>query len=177
MSDRQPPPQRPGDVRPTEPLGSAGTEPLRPPVVPAGKARRGGPAIPGRLLAAGIAILVAVFLLGFVVRGLGEDDPAPAGDGTEQAGQGGGGQGSGGGQDGQRRERRRAARACRRALGLSQQVVGVQTQLLANRGQLAEALVADETALIEELNTQSDQLLAQIATLQEGLDRQIRRCL
>jgi hypothetical protein len=56
-------------------------------------------------------------------------------------------------------------------------VVGAQTQLLANRGQLAEALVAEETALIEELNAQSDQLLAQIASLQEGLDRQIRRCL
>lgn len=175
MSDRQPPAQGPEHVGPTEPLGSAGTEPLRPPVVPAGKTRRGGPAIPGGLLAAGIAILVAVFILGFVVRGLGEDDPAPGGDGTEQAGQGGGGQG--GGQDGQRRERRRASRACRRALGLSQQVVGLQTQLLANRGQLSEALVAEETALIEELNAQSDQLLAQIASLQEGLDRQIRRCL
>jgi hypothetical protein len=177
MSDRQPPAQRPGHVGPTEPLGSAGTEPLRPPVVPAGKTRRGGPAIPGGLLAAGIAILVAVFILGFVVRGLGDDDPAPAGDGTEQAGEGGGAQGGGGRQDGQRRERRRASRACRRALGLSQQVVGVQTQLLANRGQFAEALVAEDTALIEELNAQSDQLLAQIASLQEGLDRQIRRCL
>jgi hypothetical protein len=177
MSDRQPPAQRPEHVGSTEPLGSAGTEPLRPPVVPAGKTRRGGPAIPGGLLAAGIAVLVAAFLLGFVVRGLGDDDPAPAGDGTEQAGQGGGGQGSGGGQDGQRRERRRASRACRRALGLSQQVVGLQTQLLANRGQLAEALVAEDTPLIEELNAQSDQLLGQIASLQEGLDRQIRRCL
>jgi hypothetical protein len=175
MSDRQPPAQRPGDLRPTEPLGSAGTEPLRPPVVPAGKTRRGGSVIPGGLLAAGIAVLVAVFLLGFVIGGLGDDDQAPAEDRTEQAGQGEG-QG-GGGQDGQRRERRRAARACRRALGLSQQVVGVQTQLLANRGQLPEALLADDKATIEELNAQSGQLLGQIASLQEDLDRQIRRCL
>jgi hypothetical protein len=171
MSQREPPAHRPGDVRPTEPFESAGTEPLRPPVVPAGKTRRGGPGIPGGLLAAGIAVLVAVFLLGFVIRGVVSDDPAPAEDPTEQAGQGGGGQ------DGQRRERRRAFRACRRALSISQQVVGVQEQLLANRGQLTEAVLADDTATIEQLNAQSDQLLAQLDSLREGLPRQIRRCL
>jgi hypothetical protein len=56
-------------------------------------------------------------------------------------------------------------------------VVGAQDQLLANRAQVAEALLAEDATVIEELNAQSDELLSRIAGLREDLDRQIRRCL
>jgi hypothetical protein len=124
-------------------------------------------------MAAGI--LVAGLLLGFLVgRATGPDEPSD--EAAVEQNQGAEGQG-GGGQGNRRQGRRKASRACRQALSLSQQVVGAQDQLLVNRGQLAEAAVAGDTATIEELNAQSDQLLAQIASLREDLDRRIRRCL
>jgi hypothetical protein len=124
-------------------------------------------------------ILVAGLLLGFLVgRATGPDEPSDQA--AVEQNQGGKGQGSGqggGGQGNRGQGRRKASRACRQALNLSQQVVGAQDQLLVNRGQFAEAAVAGDAATLEELNAQSDQLLAQIASLREDLDRQIRRCL
>jgi hypothetical protein len=125
------------------------------------------------LIAGGI--LVVGLLLGFLVgRVTGPDQPSD--EAAVEQNQGGKGQG-GGGQGNRGRGRRKATRACRRAVTLSQQVVGAQDQLLVNRGQFAEAVVADDAATLEELNAQSDQLLAQISSLREDLDRQIRRCL
>ena len=155
-------------------MSRAGTEPLRPPVTPSGP-RRPGFGLPRSLVLMAASILVAGLLLGFLVgRATGPDEPSD--EAAVEQNQGAEGQG-GGGQGNRRQGRRKASRACRQALSLSQQVVGAQDQLLVNRGQLAEAAVAGDTATIEELNAQSDQLLAQIASLREDLDRRIRRCL
>jgi hypothetical protein len=191
VSDREDPGT--GDLPPTEPIGSAGTEPLRPPVVPSG-GRGSSPGIPGSLLAIAAGILLVGILIGFLIGNAGDDEP-PAADRTEQGqggggggqgggGQGGGGQGGGGGgggnQGGGQDQGGGAGRtppACRQALSLSQQIVGAQNQLLANRAQLVEALVAEDAVLVEELNAASDELVAKVASLQEELDQRIRRCL
>lgn len=188
MSDREDPGT--GELPPTEPIGSAGTEPLRPPVVPSG-GRGSSPGMPGSLLAIAAGILLVGILIGFLIGNAGDDEP-PAADRTEQ-GQGGGGGGSGqgggggggqgggggnqGGDQGQGGGAGRTPPACRQALSLSQQIVGAQNQLLANRAQVVEALVAEDAALVEELNAASDELVARIASLQEELDQKIRRCL
>jgi hypothetical protein len=169
------------------------TEPLRPPVVPSG-GRGSSPGIPGSLLAIAAGILLVGILIGFLIGNAGDDEP-PAADRTEQSqgggggggqgggggGQGGGGGGGGGGNQsggqGQGGGAGRTPPACRQALSLSQQIVGAQNQLLANRAQVVEALVADDVALVEELNAASDELVARIASLQEELDQKIRRCL
>jgi hypothetical protein len=178
VSYRDPNDRGTGEIPPTEPIGSAGTEPLRPPVVPT-SSRRGGPGIPGSLLAIAAGILVLGLVIGFLIGRAGDDEPV-ARDRTEQGGGGGGGggQGGGGGGGGGQGQQNRGgrARACREALSLSQQIVGTQNQLLENRGRLAEAVLGEDTGLIEELNAQSDQLLQQIASLQEQLTRPLRRC-
>jgi hypothetical protein len=165
-----------GELPPTEPTGRTGTEPLRPPVVPSGN-RRPGIAIPGSLLLIAAGILVLGLVLGFFVgRATAPDEPSEQ-TAVEQGGGRGQGQGQGqgqGGGGGQRRERRQA---CREALSLSQQLVGAQNELLANRGQLAEAVAAGDATQIEELNAQADQLLARVASLQGDLEGQIQRCL
>jgi hypothetical protein len=181
MSDLEPPDRRTGELPPTEPIGSAGTEPLRPPVVPENR-RRPGVGIPGGLIVVAVAILVLGLVIGFFIGRAGEDEPSARRDRTEQGGGGGGGQGKqqgggGGGNQGNRGRGRRAPRACREAINLSQQVVGTQNQLLVNRGELAEAALADDTGRIDELNAQSDALVARINSLQQQLDDQIRRCL
>jgi hypothetical protein len=175
-----------GELPPTEPIGSAGTEPLRPPVVPS-RGRGSSPGIPGSLLAIAAGILLVGILIGFLIGNAGDDEP-PAADRTEQ-GQGGGGGGGGGGQgggggggdqgggQGQGGGAGRTPPACRQALSLSQQIVGAQNQLLANRAQVVEAIVAEDAALVEELNAASDELVARITSLQEELDQKIRRCL
>jgi hypothetical protein len=182
VSDREDPGT--GELPPTEP---AGTEPLRPPVVPSGR-RGSGPGIPGSLLAIAAGILLVGILIGFLIGNAGDDEP-PAADRTEQGQGGGGGGGGGGGQgggsgggdqgggQGQGGGAGRTPPACRQALSLSQQIVGAQNQLLANRAQLLEALVAEDAALVDELNAASDELVARIASLQEELDQRIRRCL
>jgi hypothetical protein len=178
MSDRDRPPDGTGELPPTEPMGRAGTEPLRPPVVPS-TTRRPGSGIPRALVLIAVGILVAGLVVGFLLgRASGPDEPSDdaAMEDSRGQGQGGGGGGQGGGQEGGRRGRK-ASRACRRALSLSQQVVGAQDQLLANRAQVAEALLAEDAATIEELNAQSDELLSRITTFREDLDKQIRRCL
>jgi hypothetical protein len=179
-----------GELPPTEPIGSAGTEPLRPPVVPS-RGRGSSPGIPGSLLAIAAGILLVGILIGFLIGNAGEDEP-PTADRTEQGqggggggggqGGGGGGQGGGGGGDqgggqGQGGSAGRTPPACRQALSLSQQIVGAQNELLANRAQVVEAVVAEDAALVEELNGTSDELVARIASLQEELDQKIRRCL
>jgi hypothetical protein len=133
-------------------------------------------AIPRALLLIAAGILVAGLLIGFFVGRATGPDESPDQAAVEQD-QGGGGGGQGQGQGGSGRQRRQRRQACREALSLSQQVVGAQNQLLENRGQFARAVVADDAALIEELNAQSDQLLGRIASLQTDLERQIRRCL
>lgn len=178
MSDRDRPADRTGELPPTEPMGRAGTEPLRPPVVPS-STRRPGSGIPRSLVLIAVGILVAGLVVGFLVgRASGPDDSPGEAAVEDSRGQrqGGGGGGQGGGQQGGG-QRRNASRACRQALSLSQQVVGAQDQLLANRAQVAEALLAEDATMIEELNAQSDELLSRIAGLREDLDRQIRRCL
>jgi hypothetical protein len=168
-------------------MGSAGTEPLRPPVVPSTPRRPGGGiGIPGSLLAIALGILVVGLVIGFLVGRAGDEEPA-ARDRTEQTGdgggggqgrqQGGGGGGGGGGQQGGGNRGGGRSRTCREALSLSQQIVGAQNQLLENRAQLTEALLAEDAGRIELLTTQSDQLLSRIGSLQDQLDRQLRRCL
>jgi hypothetical protein len=180
VSYRDPDDRRTGDLPPTEPIGSGGTEPLRPPVVPSSR-RRGGTGIPGSLLAIAAGILVVGLVIGFLLGRAGDDEPV-ARDRTEQGGGGGGGGGQGGGGGGgggggqDQRNRRGRARACREALGLSQQIVGTQNQLVENRARLAEAVLSEDAGLIEELNAQADQLLGQITALQEQLTRPLRRC-
>jgi hypothetical protein len=185
MSDLEPPDRRTGELPPTEPMGSAGTEPLRPPVVPENR-RRPGVGIPGGLIVVAVAILVLGLVIGFFIGRAGDDEPSARRDRTERGGGGGGGGGQGkqqgggggGGNQGNRgRGGRKTPRACREAITLSQQVVGTQNQLLTNRGELAEAVLADDTGRIDQLNAQSDELLAQIASLQQQLDAQVRRCL
>jgi hypothetical protein len=184
MSDREPPDRRTGELPPTEPIGSAGTEPLRPPIVPTNR-RRPGVGIPGGLIVVAVAILVLGLVIGFFIGQAGDDEPSARRDRTKQGGGGGGGGGGdkqkggggGGGNQGNRGRGRRTPRACREAITLSQQVVGTQNQLLANRGELATAVLADDTGRIDQLNAQSDELLARIASLQQQLDGQIRRCL
>jgi hypothetical protein len=185
MSDLEPPDRRTGELPPTEPIGSAGTEPLRPPIVPTN--RRGpGVGIPGGLIVVAVAILVLGLVIGFFIGRAGDDEPTARRDRTNQGGGGGGGGGGqgkqkggggGGGNQGNRGRGRRTPRACREAITLSQQVVGTQNQLLTNRGELAKAALADDTGRIDQLNAQSDELLARIASLQQQLGGQIRRCL
>ncbi|HKX25683.1 MAG TPA: hypothetical protein VJP08_05125, partial [Actinomycetota bacterium] len=99
------------------------------------------------------------------------------GGGGQGGGGGGGGSGDQGGGQGQGGGAGRTPPACRQALSLSQQIVGAQNQLLANRAQVIEAVVAEDVALVEELNAASDELVARITSLQEELDQKIRRCL
>jgi hypothetical protein len=181
MSDLEPPDRRTGELPPTEPIGSAGTQPLRPPIVPPNR-RRPGVGIPGGLIVVAVAILVLGLVIGFFIGRAGDDEPSARRDRTKQGGGGGGGGGQGkqkggGGNQGNRGRGRRTPRACREAISLSQQVVGTQNQLLLNRGELAEAVLADDTGRLDQLNAQSDELLARIASLQQQLDAQIRRCL
>jgi hypothetical protein len=180
MSDLEPPHRRTGELPPTEPIGSGGTEPLRPPVVPPN--RRGpGVGIPGGLIVVAVGILVLGLVIGFFIGRAGDDEPARR-ERTEQGGGGGGGQGKqqggggGGGNQGNQGRGRPVPRACRDAITLSQQVVDTQNQLLTNRGELAEAVLADDTGRIDELNVQSDALVAQINSLQQQLEEQTRRC-
>jgi hypothetical protein len=179
VSYRDPDDRGTGELPPTEPIGPGGTEPIRPPVVPSSR-RSGGAGIPGSLLAIAAAILVVGLVVGFLIGRAADDEPV-ARDRTEQGGdgggggQGGGGGGGGGGAQGQRNRGGRA-RACREALGLSQQIVGAQNQLVENRARLAEAVLGEDAGLIEELNAQADQLLQQITALQEQLTRPLRRC-
>ncbi|HZB03514.1 MAG TPA: hypothetical protein VE737_04225, partial [Actinomycetota bacterium] len=144
-----------------------------------------GVGIPGGLIVVAVAILVLGLVIGFFIGRAGDDGPSARRDRTKQGGGGGGGGGQGmqkgggggGGNQGNRGRGRRTPRACREAITLSQQVVGTQNQLLTNRGQLAAAVLADDTGRIDLLNAQSDELLARIASLQQELDGQIRRCL
>jgi uncharacterized protein HemX len=180
VSDRDE--DRTGELPPSEPVGRTGTEPIRPPVVPATRRRTGGgTGIPGSLLVIGAVILVAGLLLGFLIgRATGPDEPSDDA-AVEQTGGGdggGGGQGGGGGGgDGQGQRRSQRRRACQEALSLSQQITAAQNQLLTNRGELIRAVVVEDAEQIEQLNAQSDQLIRQIQDLQQELERQTRRCL
>jgi uncharacterized protein HemX len=178
VSDRDQ--DRTGELPPSEPVAPTGTEPIRPPVVPTRRRTGGGTGIPGSLLVIAAVILVAGLLLGFLIgRATGPDEPSEdaAVEQSGGGGGGGGGEGGGGGGGGAGQGQRGQRRACREALSLSQQVTAVQNQLLTNRGELIRAVVAEDAEQIEQLNAQSDQLIQQMQSLQEDLDRQTRRCL
>lgn len=129
-------------------------------------------AIPRGLLVLGVVILLVGFLVGYLIGGAGDDGASPATTGTKQEESQGGG-----GQQGEQQQGPSRRVACRQALDLSQQIVGAQDQLLANRRELVEAVLSEDAGLIAELTTQAEELRGRITSLQNQLDRKIRRCL
>jgi hypothetical protein len=145
--------------RPTEPTRSTqpippqapygGTSPLRGPVGP----RRRPPLVSWRLIAIGIAILVAAFALGFFAGNAG-DAPQQAATSQDEAGGG----------------------RCRRASTLAAQVIELQRQALANRTEFTQAALTGDEEQMAALNQALEPLSAQVQQAEAQMNEALEKC-
>ena len=145
--------------RPTEPIrppqnppqpAYGTTAPLRGPVGP----RRRPPVVSWRLIAVGVAIVVGVFLLGFVAGNAGEGDPAAPAP-QEKAGAGG---------------------RCRKAMTASTELIELQRQALANRTEFTQAALTGDEGAMATLNQELEPLSAQVQEAQSRVNEALEKC-
>ena len=146
-------PDRPTEpTRPTQPIppqaSYGGTSPLRGPVGP----RRRPPVVSWRLIAIGVAILVAAFALGFFAGNAGDDAPETAAL-EEQAGG-----------------------RCRRASTLATQVIDLQRQALANRTEFTQAALTGDEGEMATLNQELEPLSSQIQEAEAQMNEALEKC-
>ena len=145
--------------RPTEPIRPAqsppqssygGSTPLRGPVGP----RRRPPVVSWRLIAIGVAILVAAFALGFFAGNAGDDAPQTA---AQQDEGGGGGR-------------------CWKASTLATQVIDLQRQALANRTEFTQAALTGDEEQMAALNQELEPLSAQVQEAEAQMNEALEKC-
>lgn len=172
------------EVTSTEPI--APSEPTAPPPPGGYASLRRGAGIAWQWVAAGVAILLVAFALGFFIGNQDDEPPARQGRNQREGGRDGGGGGrqgerQGGNQQGEKGGGQGGGgggrlQACNQALDLGQQTIQVQQELLANRTDFAEALLAEDTERIEALNVAADELLVHGEEVQAQYDQALARC-
>ncbi|MDQ4005736.1 MAG: hypothetical protein M3135_05475 [Actinomycetota bacterium] len=123
--------------------------PLRGPVGP----RRRPPLVSWRLIAIGIAILVAAFALGYFAGDSG-DEPQQTAAVEDQ---------SGGGR-------------CRKASTLATEVIELQRQALTNRTEFTQAALTGDEQRMATLNQELEPLSAQIQEAQTQMNEALEKC-